>query len=113
MLLASGSAYVALLYGDGQPLSLHLSLASLCQLLILALGLHVRHQHLQPGQASQGARQPPAIVGAHGPALCGPCMYSPPTRNPTAGGTLLSAHPKELISVPYCHVRQQEGQAAF
>ncbi|KFR09660.1 Stimulator of interferon genes protein, partial [Opisthocomus hoazin] len=40
MLLASGSAYVALLYGDGQPLSLHLSLASLCQLLILALGLH-------------------------------------------------------------------------
>lgn len=43
MLLICGSAYVALLDGDGQPLILHLSLTSLCQLLILALGLHVRH----------------------------------------------------------------------
>ncbi|GAB0196207.1 stimulator of interferon genes protein [Grus japonensis] len=40
MLLICGSAYVALLDGDGQPLILHLSLTSLCQLLILALGLH-------------------------------------------------------------------------
>ncbi|NXK14165.1 STING protein, partial [Herpetotheres cachinnans] len=40
MLLICGSAYVALLDGDGQPLSLHLGLASLCQLLVLALGLH-------------------------------------------------------------------------
>ncbi|NXG57253.1 STING protein, partial [Hemiprocne comata] len=40
MLLVCGSAYVALLDGDGQTLGLHLSLASLCQLLILALGLH-------------------------------------------------------------------------
>ncbi|KFQ92075.1 Stimulator of interferon genes protein, partial [Nipponia nippon] len=39
MLLVCGSAYVALLE-DGQPLGLHLGLASLCQLLILALGLH-------------------------------------------------------------------------
>ncbi|XP_031981231.1 stimulator of interferon genes protein isoform X1 [Corvus moneduloides] len=39
MLLICGSAYVALL-GDGQPLCLHLILASLCQLLVLALGLH-------------------------------------------------------------------------
>ncbi|NWR82635.1 STING protein, partial [Furnarius figulus] len=46
MLLLCGSAYVAL-FGDGQPLILHLGLASLCQLLILALGLHVRLQHLQ------------------------------------------------------------------
>lgn len=38
MLLLCGSAYVALL-GDGQPLGLHLILAGLCQLLILALGL--------------------------------------------------------------------------
>ncbi|NWS07354.1 STING protein, partial [Motacilla alba] len=38
MLLVCGSAYVALL-GDGQQLGLHLILASLCQLLILALGL--------------------------------------------------------------------------
>ncbi|XP_074912625.1 stimulator of interferon genes protein [Buteo buteo] len=40
MLLVCGSAYVALHDGDGQPFGLHLSLASLCQLLILALGLH-------------------------------------------------------------------------
>ncbi|NXI43776.1 STING protein, partial [Galbula dea] len=40
MLLICGTAYVALLDGDGQPLSLHLGLASLCQLLNLALGLH-------------------------------------------------------------------------
>ncbi|NWW85906.1 STING protein, partial [Rhynochetos jubatus] len=40
MLLICGSAYVALLDGDGQALNLHLGLASLCQLLILALGLH-------------------------------------------------------------------------
>ncbi|NWU82408.1 STING protein, partial [Onychorhynchus coronatus] len=46
MLLLCGSAYVALL-GDGQPLGLHLGLASLCQLLMLALGLQVRLQHLQ------------------------------------------------------------------
>ncbi|NXD76386.1 STING protein, partial [Halcyon senegalensis] len=46
LLLICGSAYVALLDGDGQPLSLHLGLASLCQLLNIALGLHVRHQHL-------------------------------------------------------------------
>ncbi|NXB00591.1 STING protein, partial [Cnemophilus loriae] len=46
MLLVCGSAYVALL-GDGQPLGLHLILASLCQLLILALGLQVRFPHLQ------------------------------------------------------------------
>ncbi|NXE16071.1 STING protein, partial [Lophotis ruficrista] len=39
-LLICGSAYVALLDGDGQPLGLQLGLASLCQLLILALGLH-------------------------------------------------------------------------
>ncbi|XP_051649692.1 stimulator of interferon genes protein [Manacus candei] len=38
MLLLCASAYVALL-GDGQPLGLQLGLASLCQLLILALGL--------------------------------------------------------------------------
>ncbi|XP_062358233.1 stimulator of interferon genes protein [Cinclus cinclus] len=38
MLLISGSAYVAL-YSDGQPLGLHFILASLCQLLMLALGL--------------------------------------------------------------------------
>ncbi|XP_072791458.1 stimulator of interferon genes protein isoform X1 [Taeniopygia guttata] len=38
MLLVCGSACVALL-GDGQKLGLHLILASLCQLLILALGL--------------------------------------------------------------------------
>lgn len=48
MLLVCGSAYVALL-GDGQPLGLHLILASLCQLLILALGLQVSFPHLQPG----------------------------------------------------------------
>ncbi|NXD29388.1 STING protein, partial [Spelaeornis formosus] len=46
MRLICGSAYVALL-GDGQPLSHHLILASLCQLLILALGLEVRLPHLQ------------------------------------------------------------------
>ncbi|NWH41430.1 STING protein, partial [Chloropsis hardwickii] len=46
MLLVCGSAYVALL-GDGQQLGLHLILASLCQLLILALGLQVRFPHLQ------------------------------------------------------------------
>ncbi|NXB33376.1 STING protein, partial [Eulacestoma nigropectus] len=46
MLLVCGSAYVAL-FGDGQPLGLHLILASLCQLLILALGLQVRLPHLQ------------------------------------------------------------------
>uniref|UniRef100_A0A8C8ATQ8 Stimulator of interferon genes protein n=1 Tax=Otus sunia TaxID=257818 RepID=A0A8C8ATQ8_9STRI len=40
LLLVCGSACVALLDGDGQLLSLHLGLASLCQLLILALGLH-------------------------------------------------------------------------
>ncbi|NXX13937.1 STING protein, partial [Podargus strigoides] len=39
ILLLCGSAYVALLNGDGQPLILHLGLASLCQLLILAVGL--------------------------------------------------------------------------
>ncbi|XP_053812654.1 stimulator of interferon genes protein [Vidua chalybeata] len=38
MLLVCGSAYVAVL-SDGQQLGLHLILASLCQLLILALGL--------------------------------------------------------------------------
>ncbi|XP_064527614.1 stimulator of interferon genes protein isoform X2 [Pseudopipra pipra] len=38
MLLLCASAYVAL-PGDGQPLGLQLGLASLCQLLILALGL--------------------------------------------------------------------------
>ncbi|XP_009683050.2 stimulator of interferon genes protein [Struthio camelus] len=40
LLLVCGSAYVALLDGDEQPLGLHLGLACLCQLLILALGLH-------------------------------------------------------------------------
>ncbi|NXF38107.1 STING protein, partial [Nyctibius bracteatus] len=40
MLLTCGSAYVAFLDEDGQPLGLYLGLASLCQLLILALGLH-------------------------------------------------------------------------
>ncbi|KFV54071.1 Stimulator of interferon genes protein, partial [Tyto alba] len=40
MLLVCGSAYVALHDGDEQPLGFHLGLASLCQLLILALGLH-------------------------------------------------------------------------
>ncbi|NXG74714.1 STING protein, partial [Baryphthengus martii] len=40
LLLICGSAYVALLDGEGQPLSLHLGLASLCQLLNIALGLH-------------------------------------------------------------------------
>ncbi|KFP78047.1 Stimulator of interferon genes protein, partial [Apaloderma vittatum] len=40
VLLVCGSAYVALLDGAGQPLGLHLGLASLCQLLHLALGLH-------------------------------------------------------------------------
>ncbi|NXN47272.1 STING protein, partial [Rhinoptilus africanus] len=39
LLLVCGSAYAALLDGDGQPLGLHLGLASLCELLILALGL--------------------------------------------------------------------------
>ncbi|NXX57748.1 STING protein, partial [Scopus umbretta] len=39
MLLICGSACVAL-NGDGQPLDFHLGLASVCQLLILALGLH-------------------------------------------------------------------------
>ncbi|XP_014815131.1 PREDICTED: stimulator of interferon genes protein isoform X1 [Calidris pugnax] len=39
MLLVCGSAYVALLHGDEQPLGLHLGLASLCELLVLALGL--------------------------------------------------------------------------
>ncbi|NXJ17404.1 STING protein, partial [Dicrurus megarhynchus] len=38
MLLVCGSACVALL-GDREPLILHLILASLCQLFILALGL--------------------------------------------------------------------------
>ncbi|NXF10309.1 STING protein, partial [Smithornis capensis] len=46
MLLLCGLSYVALL-GDGQPLGLHLGLASLYQLLILALGLHVRLPNLQ------------------------------------------------------------------
>ncbi|NXC21019.1 STING protein, partial [Corythaeola cristata] len=40
MLLICGSAYVALLDGDRQPLGLHLCLASFCQLLTFALGLH-------------------------------------------------------------------------
>ncbi|NXU77538.1 STING protein, partial [Oreotrochilus melanogaster] len=40
VLLSCGSAYVALLDGDQQPLSLHLGLASLCHLLILTLGLN-------------------------------------------------------------------------
>ncbi|KFV10439.1 Stimulator of interferon genes protein, partial [Pterocles gutturalis] len=40
MLLVCGSAYVALLNEDRQALGLHLVLASLCQLLVLALGLH-------------------------------------------------------------------------
>ncbi|XP_009479303.2 stimulator of interferon genes protein [Pelecanus crispus] len=40
VLLACGLAYVALLDGDGQPLNFHLGLATLCQLLILTLGLH-------------------------------------------------------------------------
>ncbi|NXJ84405.1 STING protein, partial [Trogon melanurus] len=40
VLLICGSAYVALLDGAGQPLGLHLGLASLGQLLHLALGLH-------------------------------------------------------------------------
>ncbi|NWW48410.1 STING protein, partial [Pedionomus torquatus] len=48
MLLVCGSAYLALLHGDRQPLGLHLGLASLCELLILALGLQVRSQHLLP-----------------------------------------------------------------
>ncbi|NWH68817.1 STING protein, partial [Geococcyx californianus] len=43
ILLSSGLAYVVLLDGDGPP-GLQLSLASLCHLLILALGLHVRHR---------------------------------------------------------------------
>ncbi|NXU55052.1 STING protein, partial [Turnix velox] len=50
MLLISGSAYVALLNGDRQELILHLGLASLCELLVLALGLQVGPQHLQSGQ---------------------------------------------------------------
>ncbi|NXF54853.1 STING protein, partial [Oceanites oceanicus] len=40
MLLICGSACAALLNGDGQPLALHLGLASLFQLFTLALGLH-------------------------------------------------------------------------
>ncbi|KAM9226356.1 stimulator of interferon genes protein [Leptosomus discolor] len=40
MLLVCGSAYMALVDGDRQPLGFHLGLASLCQLLNLALGLH-------------------------------------------------------------------------
>ncbi|NXG42226.1 STING protein, partial [Psilopogon haemacephalus] len=39
-LLVCVLAYVALLDGEGQLLSMHLGLASLCQLLSLALGLH-------------------------------------------------------------------------
>ncbi|NXR10527.1 STING protein, partial [Semnornis frantzii] len=39
-LLICALAYVALLDGERQLLSLHLGLASLCQLLSLALGLH-------------------------------------------------------------------------
>ncbi|NWX22838.1 STING protein, partial [Aegotheles bennettii] len=39
-LLVCGAACAALPDSDGQPLGLQLSLASLCQLLILALGLH-------------------------------------------------------------------------
>ncbi|NXV81070.1 STING protein, partial [Atlantisia rogersi] len=39
-LLLCGSAYAALPDTDGQPLGLQLTLVSLCQLLILALGLH-------------------------------------------------------------------------
>ncbi|XP_051486863.1 stimulator of interferon genes protein [Apus apus] len=39
-LLVCGSACVALMDGDGQTLSFQLGLASLCQLLILTLGLH-------------------------------------------------------------------------
>ncbi|NXM27390.1 STING protein, partial [Oxyruncus cristatus] len=46
MLLLSSSAYVALLE-DGPRIGLHLGLASLCQLLMIALGLQVRLQHLQ------------------------------------------------------------------
>ncbi|NWS74940.1 STING protein, partial [Crotophaga sulcirostris] len=40
VLVSCGLAYVALLDGDGQPVGLQLGLASLCHLLILALGLH-------------------------------------------------------------------------
>ncbi|XP_062443376.1 stimulator of interferon genes protein isoform X2 [Rhea pennata] len=40
LLLVCGSAYVALLDEDGQPLGLHLGLACFCQLLILTFGLH-------------------------------------------------------------------------
>ncbi|XP_010006595.1 PREDICTED: stimulator of interferon genes protein, partial [Chaetura pelagica] len=39
-LLVCGSAYVALQDGDGQTLGLQFTLISMCQLLILALGLH-------------------------------------------------------------------------
>ncbi|NXS14489.1 STING protein, partial [Neodrepanis coruscans] len=46
VLLLTGLSYVALL-GDGQPLGLHLGLASLFQLLILALGLRVSLQPVQ------------------------------------------------------------------
>ncbi|NXS56083.1 STING protein, partial [Brachypteracias leptosomus] len=40
LLLICGLTYVALLDEDGQPLILHLGLASLCQLLNFVLGLH-------------------------------------------------------------------------
>ncbi|NXN82701.1 STING protein, partial [Bombycilla garrulus] len=46
VLLICALAYVAV-FDDGQPLGLHLIQTSLCQLLILALGLQVRFPHLQ------------------------------------------------------------------
>ncbi|KGL97821.1 Stimulator of interferon genes protein, partial [Charadrius vociferus] len=56
MLLICGSAYVALLDGDGQPLSLHLGLASLCELLVLALGLH-KPSEVEMSEMSERSKQ--------------------------------------------------------
>ncbi|XP_010156112.1 PREDICTED: stimulator of interferon genes protein, partial [Eurypyga helias] len=56
MLLICGSAYMALLDGDGQPLNLHLGLASLCQLLILALGLH-KPSAVETSEMSERSKQ--------------------------------------------------------
>ncbi|XP_064314846.1 stimulator of interferon genes protein isoform X1 [Phalacrocorax carbo] len=56
MLLICGSAYVALLDGDGQPLSLHLGLACLCHLLILALGLS-KPSAVEMSEMSESSKQ--------------------------------------------------------
>ncbi|KFQ23523.1 Stimulator of interferon genes protein, partial [Mesitornis unicolor] len=56
LLLVGGLAYAALLDGDGQPLSIHLGLASLCHLLILALGLH-KPSAVEMSEMSERSRQ--------------------------------------------------------